>query len=253
MKALLKFFLVGFIGFVIGVLLVFFFLGRAGGGRAAQTPGVPVKPPDAAGAPQGTATIVLNEQFFNTVLTTIFRDMNAPSFPLNLTGTHGQSEGMQTSSLAQAECGKIILKPEGSGVNTSVSFKDGKITAPLAFSGNANLFGNCVEFTGWTQTSLELRFNAETQTVFGQINVETINLDGVNVIASSMVTPLVQATLNQRVNPIEILRGQQIALNLPIKSSNGTLNAKVKDVRAEVKDKELRLYITYDFTGARAG
>lgn len=250
MKSLLKFLFVAFLGFVVGVVLVFFYLGRAP--RAAQAPGTPIKPPD-ANYTQSTAIIVLNEQFFNTVLATIFRDMNPPSFPLSLTSENRISnDGTQANSL-QTDCGKITLKPDGSGVSTSVQFKDGKINAPLAFSGNANVFGNCVEFTGWTQTNLELRFDAQTQNVIGQLNVETINLDGINPVASSFVTPLVQATLNQRVNPVEILRGQQIALSLPIKSTNGTLNAKVKDVRAEIQNNELRLYITYDFTGAKTG
>ena len=255
MRTLLKFLLVGLLGLVIGAALVFFYLG--GAPRAAQLPGAPIKPPDAGGPPPGTATIVLNEQFFNTVLTSIFRDMNAPSFPLTLVNnTRMSSESMSirySMVQAQSDCGKIVLKQEGSGVTTSVRFAEGKITLPLAFNGSANVFGNCVNFTGWAQANLELRFDAQNQNVSGQIKVETVNLDGVNPIVSSFVTPLVQATLNQRVNPIEILRGQQIALNLPIKSSNGTLAAKVKDVRTEVKDTELRLYITYDFAGAPTG
>ena len=87
--------------------------------------------------------------------------------------------------------------------------------------------------------------------VYGQIDVETVNLDGLSPVISGFVTPLVQSSLNQRVNPITILRGQQIALNLPITATDGTLNARVKDVRSEVKDNALNLYITYDFAGVK--
>ena len=100
---------------------------------------------------------------------------------------------------------------------------------------------------------MALRFDAAQQTVLGTINVETVNLDGVAPFVSGFVTPLVQGTLNQRVNPIQILQGQQIALNLPIAATNGNLQAKVQDVRAEVKDNALNLYVIYDFAGVKSG
>jgi hypothetical protein len=74
-----------------------------------------------------------------------------------------------------------------------------------------------------------------------------VNLDGVNPIVNAIVTPLVQSTLNSRVNPIRILEGQQIAVDAPIASANANLKAAVKDVRAEVKDNALNLYVEYDF------
>jgi hypothetical protein len=66
------------------------------------------------------------------------------------------------------------------------------------------------------------------------------------------VTPLVQTTLNNRVNPIPVLQGQQIALNVPIASANGNLRANVKDVRAEFKENALNLYVVYEFSGSAA-
>ena len=65
------------------------------------------------------------------------------------------------------------------------------------------------------------------------------------------VTGFVQNALNQRVNPLVLMRGQQIGLNIPVQATGGTLKAQAKDIRAEVKDKALRLHITYDFTGAK--
>jgi hypothetical protein len=47
------------------------------------------------------------------------------------------------------------------------------------------------------------------------------------------------------------LQGQQIAFNLPIAATNGNLQAKVSDVRAEVKDNALNLYVIYDFAGVK--
>lgn len=221
------------IGLIVGGALTFYFF--VGVPRAAVVPGTPVPPPDPSGVPAGTAQIVLREQFLNEALGTIFREMNPPAFPLGS---------------ASADCeGRITVQPQGSGVSTAVSFSNGRITSPLAFTGSyASPFG-CLRFSGWAQSNFEMRFDAQNQTVFGQINVETVNLDGVNPVISALVTPLVQSTLNTRVNPIRIIDGRQIAVDLPVTASNANLKAAVSDVRAEVKDNALNLYVIYDFAG----
>lgn len=248
-----KFILGALLGLVIGGALVFFFFG--GAPRAASLPGEPIQPPDPNGPPPGTAQIVLRQDFFNNVLQTIFRDMNAPSFPLNIGENFKEDPNAVQYGLQQGnQCdGKIVLLPEGSGVKTGLQFQNDQIAAPLAFQGSASVFGQCVNFTGWAQANMSLRYDAAQQTVFGTINVETVNLDGVAPFVSGFVTPLVQTTLNQRVNPIQILQGQQIALNLPIAATGGNLQAKVSDVRADVKDNALNLYVIYDFAGNKNG
>lgn len=221
------------IGLVLGGVFVFYFF--VGVPQAVIAPGTPIQPPDPSGVPPGTAQIVLRQQFINDVLGTIFQEMNAPAFPL------GSASG---------DCeGRITIQREGSGVQTGVSFDNGKISAPLAFTGSyASPFG-CVRFSGWAQSNLDLRFDAQNQAVFGQINVETVNLDGVNPVISALVTPLVQSTLNTRVNPVRVIDGRQIAVDLPIAAANGNLKAAVTDVRAEVKENALNLYVIYDFAG----
>lgn len=239
------------LGLILGGILTFYFF--VGAPRATQPPGNPILPPDVNGSPAGTATVVLNQQFFDTILGTIFRDMNAPAFPLNLSGQNNQTDLQPTkvAFLQGGNCdGKIILLPEGSGVNTGIRLENGKITAPLAFKGSYNL-GGCIEFSGWAQAGLNLRYDDAEKNVFGQIDVETVNLDGVTPLISGVIAQFVQNSLNQRVNPITILRGQQIALSLPIAATDGTLNANVKEVRAEVKENALNLYVSYDFKGTK--
>ncbi|MEO8073687.1 MAG: hypothetical protein ABI891_04685 [Acidobacteriota bacterium] len=253
MSKILLFVIGAVLGLIIGGVLVLYFFG--GAPRAAAVPGNPIQPPDAAGSPNGTATVVLNQQFFDTILGTIFRDMNAPAFPLNLTGQNTYQSGIHPEKIAFQQnggCdGKITLLPEGSGVKTGVRLENGKITAPLAFQGSTLLFGNCINFTGWAQADFNLRYDETQQTVFGQIDVQTINLDGITPLLSGVVTPIVQTTLNNRVNPVTILRGQQLALNLPISATDGTLNAKVKDIRADIKENALNFYVIYDFAGTK--
>lgn len=246
--------------FVVGILIgllaggaITFYL-FVGVPRASQSPGAPIQPPDPAGS-AGAAQIVLRQDFFNEVLTTIFRDMNDPAFPLasGRDGFNDNSNGFQYAALQEpSNCdGKITILPEGSGVQTGLRFDNNRISAPLAFSGSYNSPFGCLQFTGWAQANLELRFDSARQAVFGQLNVETVNLDGVNPIVGGFVTPLVQSTLNNRVNPIQILQGKQIALDLPIASTGANLQASVKDVRAEVKDNALNLYVIYAFSGAQ--
>lgn len=240
-------------GVLIGGLLVFFLL--VGAPRANRLPGAPVKPPEAGGDPPGTALIILDKQFFDTVLSTIFRDMNAPSFPLQLTKMdEGGAEGarLERASFQNGCPSAVTLLAEGSNVKTEVRIENGKILAPLAFKGsyNAPLIG-CVQFTGWAQANLMLRFDEAQQAVFGELKVEGVNVDGTPPVVGTVVTGLVQGAINQRVNPIQILQSHQLRLSVPVKASDGTLNAQVKDVRAQINDGSLALHITYQFNGQK--
>jgi hypothetical protein len=231
-------FIIGLIlGLVVGGAAAFFAF-TGGTAHRAKPPGERIRPPDAAGAQPGTAEIVLPQEFFNQVLDAIFRDMNAPSFPLG--------------NGASAACdNRITILSEGSGVKTRLAFDNNKIAAPLAFSGSYASMLGCMQFTGWAQAALELRFDPDSQAVIGQVNVETVDLDGVNPFFSALMTPVVQSTLNERVNPIRIIDGRQLAVAVPIEATAATLQGNPTDVSAEVKDNALHLYATYQFTGTR--
>lgn len=236
------------IGLVAGGALTFFLF--VGVPRAAQPPGILIQPPDTNVA-AGAAQIVLRQEFFNDILTTIFRDMKDPSFPLDLAVRAETGEAHYAALQSSPSCdGKITILPEGSGVKTSVKFENNRISSPIAFSGSYDSMIGCLQFTGWAQANLELRFDQSQQTVFGRINVETVNLDGVNPMISGFVTPVVQTTLNNRVNPIPILEGKKVAVTVPIASTGGTLQANVTDVRAEFRDDALNLYVVYAFNGS---
>jgi len=140
--------------------------------------------------------------------------------------------------------------PEGSGVKTGVQFKNGNVYAPMAFSGSYNLAG-CMQFKGWAQTSIKLSFDQAKQTVFGYVTVEGVNLEGVNPIANNFVTVFVQGAINQKVNPLVLVSEPQLSLSIPVKASNGAVKARAKDVRAEILDGSLKLYLTYEFSGVK--
>lgn len=225
-------------GLLLGGVLVLYFISPRSG---TTLTGNRIQPPD----PQNTgatAVIQLKQEFFTPVLQALLRQENAPTFPLSLSGQTDQP-------VDQITCGKITLKSEGSGTTTTVKMENGQILVPIAFNGNFSVLGNCYEFSGWAQADLELRFDDAQKIVFGQINVQTVNLDGVPPVASGLITPIVQSTLNNRVNPVQILRGDQIVLNIPVKATNTNLRGQVGDVRAEIKENTLFLYVTYNFAG----
>ena len=152
----------------------------------------------------------------------------------------------------QSSCNDVlVLNAEGDNVKTGVRFTGGKITAPLAFTGSYSILTRCVQFKGTAKATVDLSFDQQKQTVFGQLNVDDVVLDGVPPIVSSLVTAFVRKTITEQVNPFEVLQVSQLALKLSIQASGGSVKAQVKDVRAEVQEGSLKLYLTYDFSAER--
>jgi hypothetical protein len=133
-----------------------------------------------------------------------------------------------------------------------VQFAGGKISAPLVVSGSYNFLNNCFQFKGWAQTTINFSFDQPSQTLYGRLIVEGVNLEGMAPIANVGITAIVRSAIDSKVNPIQFLRPEQLQLLIPIQASHGTVKARVKDVRAEVQDGFLRLHITYDFSGEKS-
>lgn len=246
----MKYLIVLLLGLILGAGVAVYFLGIP---RAKSRPGVAVTAPDPGGDPAGTVVVSLTSGFVDGLLGTIFKDLGNPSFHL-AGGPPASSAAIVSEAAFQQGCtNTITLAPAGSNVKTEVQFTNGKVQAPLAFSGSYYLLGNCMQFQGWAQTSIGLRFDQASQTVYGQVDVEGVNLEGVNPIANNFVTVFVRNAIDQRVNPLELIRGQQLQLMIPVKASNGAVQAHVKDVRAEMLDGSLRMHISYEFTGAKGG
>lgn len=225
------------IGLILGGVLALYFTGAFASGPKAT--GVAIAAPDPNGPPAGTVEIVLREQFFNEVLGTIFTEVNSPRFAL-------------AENEAPSDCpSNITIVPQNSGVPTAVLFENGRIGTRLAFSGTYRSIFGCLQFTGWAPADLELRFDPASRSVLGQLNVASVNLEGINPAFGAIVTPFVQSTLNNRVNPIQLIAGEQLAFDHPVVAASGNLKGNVSDVRSEVVDNSLRLQITYDLVGSK--
>ena len=226
---------------LLGVLLggagaYFLFVGAP---RTGALKGQPVRAPDAGGPPPGTAVIELDEQFFGALLDSIFRDLNKPAY-----SPGGGSEGCQN---------QVVVEPSAGDVKTGVLMRDGKVVVPLAFSGTYSLLGNCQNLRGTAEAGLDFRFAPDEQTLYGQLNVAGVNVEGMSPLLAGFVTAFVQGAINQRVNPLVLLRGQQLTLNIPVQAAGGALHAQAREVQQEAKDGKLRLLVTYDFKGTKGG
>jgi hypothetical protein len=212
--------------FVVAVLISQTALAQAGGAREAK----PI--------PAGEVVVTINEQTFNALIEALFTLPQPPTFPLG-----GAASG--------AGCpGEISLAREIAGTRTTVRFREGRVTAPVAFRGSyaAPLVG-CLKFEGWADTALSLAFDPAKQALTARVEVREVHLGKVPSFFNNGVTGLVQDALDARVNPVEILRAEQVSAQLPLKkiSSGGSLRLRAKEVRHEIVGAELRLRIFYEF------
>ena len=146
---------------------------------------------------------------------------------------------------------RIQLLREAAGTRTAVRFSDGRITAPVAFRGSyeAPLVG-CLHFEGWADTSFRLEFDEAKQALDAHVTVRELKLR--NVPASLVgpgLTGLVQDAIDARVNPVEILRAEQLGARLPV-TRGSELRLRARGVRHEVVGSELRLHIVYEIVQA---
>ena len=233
----MKFILALVVGVVLGGAGAYFLF--VGAPHAHLLKGETVRAPDAAGPPPGTAVVELDERFFNTLLSSIFKDLGKPAFPPKA------SAGCQN---------QVVIEPSADGTETSVVLQNNQVTVPLAFSGGYEVpFLGCQNFRGTAEANITFRFAADEQTLYGQLNVVGVNVEGMSPLLSGPATAFVQGAINQRVNPLVLMRGQQLTLSIPVQAAGGTLKAQAREVREEVKDGKLRLYVTYDFKGAKGG
>ena len=205
----------------------------------------------------GEAVITISESFVNSLLDALLRQPRPPTFPLRLTAIERQTgesfvRSEASHSFNQQGCtSEIMLQRETGGVRTAVRFRDRSITAPIAFRGsyNAGLLG-CFRFTGWADTEINLNFVRARQRLVARVTVRDVNLAGVPGLASGVVTRMVQNSIDERINQIEIMGAEHLGARIPIPNS-GDLQLRAREVRPEVINNELRLHIFYEVAESR--
>jgi len=227
-----------------------------------------------AKAQTAEVSVALNEQFFDALLDAIFKNFNAPEFPLAANREEekkrkGEEEkkilisGFQSSfqiiedrrpkiehqNSFLKDCNESIrLLREINDVRTAVRFRDGKIYAPIAFSGSYNppLVG-CIDFEGWAETSIDLEYDRQNRKLVGRVRVLSVNLGGAANLASGVLSRLVQSSIDKKINPVEILQIDKLSFVVPIQNAGGSLKMKATAVRHEITNGSLNVHIAYEF------
>jgi hypothetical protein len=197
-------------------------------------------------------TITLNEQFFDAFLETFFKNFKPVEFSVaKIKNTEVKFENAAYHP-KDGKCSEVVkLEREISGTRTAVRFRDGRILAPLAFSGSYDipLFG-CVDFTGWAETNIELTFDQGKQSLLARVKVVNVNLNGVTGLGSGVLARLLQSSIDKKINPANILNAEKLSFILPLESQGGNLKLHATDMRPEVLPGELKIKIFYELSKA---
>jgi hypothetical protein len=144
-----------------------------------------------------------------------------------------------------------LVVREAGGVKTAVALKDGRISAPIAFTGAYKPPLGCIRFQGWAETEMKLDFDQPQQTLNLRVQVKKIHLANVPSLAAGPLAKLVQNSLDEKINPLPLLKAEQLAAQLPLTALGGALQLRALEVRPEVTPGALRLRIIYEFSRAK--
>lgn len=204
--------------------------------------------PAQAVAPSPEVTFAVNEEFFNAFLDSMFINLKAPSTSLVIT-----SADKERTAAESYGCPSVVtLEREEQGVRTSVKLEQGKITAPLAFSGayNSTLLG-CIQFRGWANSTWVLEFDRNRQALLARIQVQEVHLSNVPALAGASLGKIVQTAIDQRINPLELIKLDQLTARVPIARAGGALRLKAKEMKTEISPGNMQLRVTYEVVADR--
>ena len=213
-----------------------------------------------ATAQRAEVAITLNEAFFNALLDSVFTNFDPPEFPIakveRTTPTDAALRPINSLGFAEsrrqlpqnAPCGQTVkILRESGGVRTSVRIRDGRISVPMAFSGTYSPpFVGCVEFSGWADSYIDLEFDREGQRLIGHVTVSSVNLNGTGGIGGTLIAKMLQGSLDQKMNPLEIFRLDKLSFVVPMQNI-GNLRLRALAARPELSPGSLTVHIDYDF------
>lgn len=197
-------------------------------------------------------TVSLSEQFLNSFLDAVFTNLDTPKFELAKKPKKQKSVNFEKTALKNKCEESVTLLREANGVKTAIRFVDGKIIAPLAFTGVYDVpFVGCSNFRGVAEAALNLEYNREQQILFGRVKVGKVDLNGIPGIASGVVGKIVQNSIDKRVNPLEILRAEQLAATVPVQYANGSIKLRAVDMKPEIAGSNLNVRVAFEFAKAQ--
>jgi hypothetical protein len=203
-------------------------------------------------------TVSLNEGFLNSFLDAIFLNLETPKFQLSKVQSPKSKVRFEKTEagkpkIKERSCeGSITLLRENNGVKTAIRFESDKLTAPIAFAGVYDIpLVGCSNFRGVANANISLEYNREQQILFGRVKVTKVDLNGVPGLASGIVAKLVQGSIDNRINPIEILRTEQVSAIVPVRYANGSIKLRAVDMKSEIINNALNVRVMFELTKAQ--
>ena len=193
-------------------------------------------------------SISLNEQFFDALLDAIYQNSPPPQFDLTSSIAPAQNARL-TNSFAEQKtaCGTVTLLRENKAARTAVHFREGKIYAPVAFTGSYNppLVG-CLEFAGYADTNIDLEFYRDSQRLVGRVHVLSVNINGTAGIGGALIARMIQSSIDKKLNPIEIISLDKLSFPFTLPNS-ANLRLHATGIRSEVTNGSLNIVVSYEF------
>jgi len=179
-------------------------------------------------------TLTLNEQFLDATIDAVLQKGEPPAVDL----------GSENSDPTCRE--SLRLRRESSGVKTAVRFREGKIIAPIAFEGSYRMpLLGCIDAAGSADTVVDLEFDQGGQRVVARARVTGVSLNGTGGVGKNLLGRLVQSSVDERVNPIEVVKLERLSFVFPIQNS-GSLKLTAVGFRYTIQNGLINLHIAYD-------
>ena len=202
--------------YLLSALLIFIFAGLALGQKS-------------------EIALTVNEQFVDAAIDAVLGKGEPPTVALK-------------ENSSDANCRETVtLLRELNGVKSAVRFRDGKIIVPIAFKGNYRppLIG-CVDFSGTAEAVVEPEFDAQGQRVIARSKLTNVSLNGTGGMGGALMAKLMQSTIDEKINPVELIRLDKLSFMFPIQSS-GSLRLNAVGFRYAVQTGSVTFYIPYEF------
>ncbi len=201
---------------------------------------------------KANVTVTLDEQFFEELLSVVFKDDAVLEFSLESPPSSRVTPFLFSSfdsSAVSSSCSEIVKLARPLGDKSKrVRLHEGKIVVPVSFTGTYDPpLLSCFDYSGTSDAEITLDFDEKKQALIGRVRARDITLSGVPGLFSGLVSRMVQRSIDKKVNPIQIIGLDMISMNLPVQEGV-EVTMKAIEVKHKIEKGLLTLNITYEFS-----
>lgn len=199
-------------------------------------------------AQSGTVVVSLDESFFEALLDAVFKDGNTVTFAENdVRDGKGLEVPDANGPSGSGTCDDSVkIQRAVGGRQTALKLRDGKIYMPVAFTGAyAPPLIGCLDYSGVADTEITLEFDSGRQSLVGRVQVTNVELNGTRGVGGSLIAKFVQRSIDEKINPIQILGLSSVSFAVPVQGAN--VSMKAVSMSHEIGGGAIIVRITYEF------